>query len=307
MIFNKWLYSTSIFFDKENEGGSDNTVQNQRDGIKVTTMNNNEENTENEEDNKNENNEDNNENENKDVNEEDNEEDEEDAEENDKKEDADVDEKDKEIQKLKKQIERLQKRTARTAGERDQIKKELKLAKEALETKVDESEKLSKEDAEALAERLAEAKLTEREFENAKKKLAKAGKEADKDFMTKINELAEDVAPIPSVMIGPLNDLDHDNGGAVLAYLANNPDEYEEIHILALPRMIARLVKISEKLFEDSKPKPKKISKVPPPNEPVNGNRSSSSILTGKESMEEFVRIRNKQAEEHRKKKLRLA
>lgn len=214
----------------------------------------------------------------------------------------------KELEKLKKTIERLQKRIGRTVGERDTIKKELVDAKAALESKLAEGEQpLTEEEVNRRANELAKQTVTEREFEAAKTRIAKGAIKADKDFMTKINELAEDIAPIPGAMIGILDDLENENGGAVLAYLANNPDEFEEIHTLPMVKMARRIDKISEKLIEEAKTKPKKISKVPPPTESIGGNAGNSNnsmILTGKESMDEFVRKRNAQVEARRKARL---
>lgn len=214
----------------------------------------------------------------------------------------------KELEKLRKTVDRLQKRVGKTAGERDTIKKELREAKASLEAKLNDGEQpLTEAEVERRATEKANQTVTQREFDAAQTRLAKAAIKVDKDFMTKITEMAEEIAPIPGAMIGMLDDLEHENGGAVLAYLANNPDDFEEIHTLNLVKMARRLDKISEKLFEEAKPKKKAISKVPAPNEPVGANagNNNSMILTGKESMQEFVRKRQMMVEARRKEKMR--
>ena len=214
----------------------------------------------------------------------------------------------KELEKLRKQVERLNKRVGKTIGERDNIKKELREAKASLDAKLkDGTQPLTEDEVERRATEKANQTVIDREFNRDQERLAKAAIKADKDFMKKVNELAEDVAPIPGQMIGMLTDLENENGGAVLAYLANNPDEFEEIHTLSMVKMARRLDKISEKLAEEVKPKPKKISSAPKPLEGVGGNASNNStlVITGKESMEDFARKRAIQIEQRRKDRMR--
>lgn len=210
----------------------------------------------------------------------------------------------KSIAKLEKTIERLQKRVGRTTGERDTIRRELADAKAALEAKAPEDGKgLSEEEVERRANEKAKQIVADTEFNKAQQKLIKDATKLDKDFMKKIKEVAEDVAPMPDYMIGMLEDLD--NGGAVLSYLANNPDEYEEVLSAGNAiKMTRRLDKISQQVAEAAKPAKKEISKVPAPNEPIKGNERSPMNLTGKESMDDFARIRAQQVEERRKLKM---
>lgn len=210
----------------------------------------------------------------------------------------------KQITKLEKTIERLTKRVDKTAGERNETRKELAAAKAALEAKLKDGEiALTEEEVERRAEEKAKRKVAETEFENAQKKLIKEATKIDPKFMTKINELAEDVSPLPGYMIGILEELD--NGGAVLNYLTDNPDEYEEIYTLSPTRMATRLAKVSDTLEKAAKPKPKNISKVPPPNEPIKGGNKSPNVLSDKMPMDEWVRLRNQQSEDRRKQKMR--
>lgn len=213
------------------------------------------------------------------------------------------DEKDKTIAKLEKTIERLQRRVGKTTGEKGEIAKELNAAKASLEAKLAEGEGLTEEEVERRAEDRANQLVAQKEFVKAVNKLADDATKIDKNFPTKIKLLAEEVSPIPSHMVAILEDLD--NGAAILNHLSDNVDEYETIHILSPAKMATALSKIGNKLEQEKKPKPKQISKVPEPPETIKGGNSSPNILTGKESMDEFVRIRNQQTEERRKARLR--
>lgn len=292
------LSSVRPFYDAEKEGAAGDTkeedkkkeVEKQREGIKTVSD------TDNEEDDNDENNDD------KDDEGEKEKEGEEDKEdEGEEKKEQELSPEQKAIKKLERTIERLQRRVGKTVGERDAIKKELAEAKAALETKVKEGEQpLTEAEVQRRAKELADQSLTEREFNNVQDKLIEDATKIDKNFMKKINDLAEEVAPLPSFMVGALGDLD--NGGAVLNYLADNPEDYEDIlkQLKKPTKLIASLIKISEKLIEDAKPKPKKISQVPDPPDKIKGSSSSPDILTGKESMEDFVRIRAQQEQARR-------
>lgn len=209
----------------------------------------------------------------------------------------------KQIKALERKIERLNRRVGKTVGERDDIRKQLKEAQIALEAKLADGEQpLTKEEVDRRAREIADQELTAREFNQAQEKLIKDATKIDKNFMTKINELAQEVAPLPAFFVGALNDLD--NGGAVLNYLSDNHDEYEDLLSNNSPMKIMKgLINISNKLIEDAKPKPKKISNAPEPPKAPKGNSSSPDILPAKptENMAEFVRLRNKQEAEKRK------
>lgn len=209
----------------------------------------------------------------------------------------------KQIKALERKIERLNRRVGKTVGERDDIKKQLKEAQTALEAKLADGEQpLTKEEVDRRAREIADQELTTREFNQAQEKLIKDATKIDKNFMSKINELAQEVAPLPAFFIGALNDVD--NGGAVLNYLADNHDEYEDLISNNSPmRIMKGLLNISNKLIEEAKPKPKKISNAPEPPKAPKGNSGSPDVLPAKptENMAEFVRLRNKQEAEKRK------
>lgn len=203
----------------------------------------------------------------------------------------------KEIEALKKKLERAQRRAGKTAAERDENKKLVKELKAALDAKLEEgTQPLTEEEVNRRARELANQELTVREFKQAESKLIDQALAIDKTFMSKINDLAQDVAPIPEFFIGALNDLD--NGGAVLNYLSDNPDDYEELLKKNNPMKVMKgLVDISNKLIEAGKPKPKKISQTPEPPKAPKGNSKSPDQLPPKptENMAEFIRIRNLQ------------
>lgn len=218
----------------------------------------------------------------------------------------------KQVEALEKKVARLEKRTGRTSGERDQLKKDLNAARAQLEAKVEEgAEVLTEAEVDRRANIKANELTSNREFNKAVQTLVKAAGKVDKNIENKLTELAADVAPIPGTMIAVLEDLDNENGGAVLAYLANNVDEYEEIWDLPVAKLSNRLNKISNKLAEEVKEKPKAISKVPAPLKGIKGGSESPSVLSDKpnkdqDSMAKFVKQRAIQVELRRKQKLGL-
>ena len=179
-----------------------------------------------------------------------------------------------------------------------ETKRQLAAAKEGKEGKFDEDE------VDKRANAKAEQKVAEREFLNASNRLADAAEKVDKDFIKKIKAIAEETAPIPGHMIGILDDID--NGGAVLASLADDVDEYERIITLSPAKAAVELTKMSIKL--NAKPAPKAVSKVPKPIEPIGGKTSGTNndmVITDKDTqnMNEFIRKRNIQIAERAKMK----
>lgn len=227
--------------------------------------------------------------------EEDNEEDKEDEEES----EEEVEEKKEETAEQKAEREKQEKIAAKAKRKQDRMQAridEATAAKKAAEAEVarlkaqleaDPDKKLSPEEIERLAEEKAEKRLQEanlkklqEDFDADCDKLRKAAKAIDKDFDSKVEEMAETFGAIPSFMIGVLSDLN--NGGEVLAYLANDEDEAERIYDLKKkPAVMAKeLAMISLKLEDAKKPKKKEISKVKAI-DPVknNGGRSDGSTV----------------------------
>ena len=208
----------------------------------------------------------------------------------------------KEIQALTKKLERAQRRAGKTAAERDENKKLVRELKAQLEAKLADGEQpLTEEEVNRRARELADNDLSQREFNKAQEKLIDEATKIDKNFMSKINELAAEVAPLPQFFIGALNDVD--NGGEVLNYLTDNPDEYEDILKKNSPMKVMKgLLEISNKLIDAKKVKPKKVSNAPEPAKAPNGNRRSPDTLPPNptKDMEEFIRVRNLQEKARR-------
>ena len=218
-----------------------------------------------------------------------------------------------EADKVAKKAARKEDRTQRRINELTAAKKNLEteLANVKLQLAADPDKKLTEEEVQSRAEAIAAKKLADKElkdiqsnFEAACAKLQKDGQKIDKDFDAKVNDMAETFGQIPSFMIGVLEDFD--NGGEVLAFLANDEDEAEKIYEAKNKpaKMTKLLVEISNKLEQAKKPVPKPISKVPETVKPVGGNRASNSnIITEADTknMDSYVAKRRAQQEERRK------
>ena len=200
-------------------------------------------------------------------------------------------------EKLKKTIERLQKRINKKTGSEKELKKELEEAKTALAKKAAEGEiVLTEEDVEKLAITKAKQIAAQKEFDDTCNRLAKEAEKINKDFQENIKDLTDEIAPIPGAMIGMLGDLD--NGGAVLNYFADHPEEYEEVIGLSLAKQAIRLTKLSEKLIP--KKEKKEISKVPAPNKPIKPANNTDTPLSDKDDMDTWVAKRNAQERKRR-------
>lgn len=224
--------------------------------------------------------------------------------------------------RMQRRIDRLTADNNLTKQENERLKKQLEANPEA---------KLTEEEVQARAEKLAADIVKNRtnaeirkQFENDCDEVQGAAIKADKEFMNNINAAAQEVAPIPGLMIGVLKDLDNENGGEVLAYLAKNVDVYETMFRdgvtdqdgnmvpISEGRMTAKLIRISDKLKADAEAakaaKKKERSKVPDPITPVNEGRDarSSTVLPANptksaEDMQKFVELRNQQVAARRK------
>lgn len=222
-----------------------------------------------------------------------------------KENEADDDKQSAEDKERRKQ-ERIDRRIAKLTAEKKAAEKAVADLQAKLQAQIDESgEKLSPEDVKKEAERLANEQLIQREFTAACNRLADNAKKesglTQKAFDEKVNAMADEIGAIPTAIIGILDDLD--NGASVLNHLMNNIDEAEEIWALNPAKMALRLAKISDKVAEAKKPKPKQISKVPDPVEAINGGNTSPQVLSDKMPMDQWMKLRNKQAQEHRKNK----
>jgi hypothetical protein len=254
-----------------------------------------------------------------DGNEPDPEEDEEDEEENEpepeaeltKEEKAAKAEADKLAAKAKRKEDRVQKRFNELTAAKATAEAEVARLKAQLEA--DPEKKLTEEEIESRAEAKAAQKQAAKDlaemqtkFEAACDKLQAEARKVDKDFDDKINDIATDVGPIPSFMIGILEDLD--NGGEVLAFIANDDELAERIYGLKTKpaKMTKELVEISNKLEAEKKKPKKQISKVPDPVKPVNGSRANNSVtLTEADTKDMDTYVRKRQAQMMEQRKLR--
>lgn len=285
-MFKKYLLSSVCFAPADEKGNEKTDVQKQRDSIEVTTGKATEQDEETEV---------NGEQEKEDGKEET--EETEDETKSEEKEDDDA----KELElKSQKKSERLERKLAREAEKRRDAEKELATLKSKMVAT--EGDVLTEEDVERRSEIKATEKQIQREFEKAVNKLNTDAIKADKDFSKKINDLAEDIGAIPGQMIGILDDID--NGGAVLAHLASNPDEAEDIWELKnnLPKLSLALLKVSEKI----KIKPRKeISKVPEPPDTLGGSQKKANVniydKNYKGSDKDWITARQKDVNEARK------
>ncbi len=201
----------------------------------------------------------------------------------------------KSVEKLEKTIERLQKRIDKKTGSEKTLQKQLDALQKQLEAKQAEGEAvLTEDEVQTRAERIAAERVAEKEFTRACNKLAEDATKVDKKFDDKVKEMGEEIGPIPSAMIGILEDLD--NGGAILAHLVNNVDDAEEIYKLPLPKMALKLSKLSTEIAAKAKPK-KQISNVPEPNEPVTASSKTVAFdpTNPKISDKDWIERRNKQ------------
>ena len=212
----------------------------------------------------------------------------------------------KEAAKAQRKQDRMQRRideaiSAKKAAEDKVAALEAQLAADPDKTLTAEE---IKKQAKALADEQIKAKELETlqaNFQKSCDDLQSAAKKIDKEFDDKIEDVCAQFGPIPSFMIGVLADMD--NGGEVLAYLADKEDEAESIWRKSPATMTRKLVEISNKLVEAKKKPKKQISKVPDPIEPVKGSRQVSSAITESDTkdMDVYAAKRRQQIIERRK------
>lgn len=209
------------------------------------------------------------------------------------------------VAKAKRKNDRMQARIDEATAAAKAAKAELEAFKIA-----NPDVKLTEEEVQSRAQKIADDKLaakraadTQKSFDDACAKLAKDATKIDKDFDDKVNDMADQFGPIPSFMIGVLEDFD--NGAEVLAHIVNDEDVAEKIYNLKVSpaKMTKELVAISNKLIEAKKKPRREISKVPDPVEPVNGSRHVSTVITEADTknMDSYVAKRRLQMEAAKK------
>jgi len=213
----------------------------------------------------------------------------------------------KEAAKLKRKDERVQRRIDTAIAEKKAAEAEVTRLKAQLEANPEK--KLTEEEVEALAEAKATKKLQEKEIERLKEefdeacnKLQAAATKKDKEFTDKVGDMANLFGPIPSRVIGILNDIE--DGHEVLNLMVDDDDLAESIYKLKdKPEKLAiALVRIADKLAEEKKPKPKKVSQVPNPVTPVKSGRVQSTTITEADTknMDSYTRKRMAQMKARR-------
>lgn len=222
--------------------------------------------------------------------------------------------KDKTEAKAKRKYDRMQARIDEAVAEKGKAQTEIARLKAQLEA--DPEKKLTPEEIENRAEAIAAKRLADKEladvqtkFDAACDKLQKDARKIEgnngKNFDSNVNDMAEQFGPIPSFMIGVLEDFE--NGAEVLAHIAADEETAENIYSLKNrpAKMTTELVLLSNKLAEAKKPPKKQISKVPDPVEPVNANRVVSTTITEADTkdMPSYVAKRRAQQEAAKKAK----
>lgn len=215
-----------------------------------------------------------------------------------------------EAAKAKRKEERVQKRIDKAVAAQRIAENEVVKLKEQLAANPDKT--LTEEEiqrrADVIANEKVAAKEVERlqiEFNKACDKLQDAGNKLDKEFTPKVNEMAAELGPIPSRIIGILADLD--NGHEVLKFMVDDIDEAEKLYDLKdrPERLAIALVRIADKLEAAKIPPKKQISQVPDAVKPVNGSRVNTTQITAKDTtpagMDNYVRKRQQQMEQRRK------
>lgn len=213
----------------------------------------------------------------------------------------------KEQAKAKRKDERVQKRIDDAIAAKNIAEEELRKFKEA-----NPDTKLTEEEVEARATALADKKLREKqiadlqkEFEATCDKIQRAANKLDTKFDDKVEDIVHQFGPIPSFMIGTLDEFE--NGPDVLVHIINDDDLAEKLFGLQnRPAKLAReLVELSNKLEAEKKKKnTKQISKVNASITPVHSsNTDSSSMITEADAknMDVYTRKRMAQIEERRK------
>jgi hypothetical protein len=165
---------------------------------------------------------------------------------------------------------------------------------------------LTEADVEARAEHKARIRELGRTADSLGDGAQKLLKMTDNQWNAMVKDVTDDIGNMPAEVVEILGDLD--NGANVVAHLFKNVDEAEDIYKLRdkPAKLGLKLAQLSAKL---ATPKPKKISQVPDPVEPLGGKPVQSDrlrVLSDKKNktadeMAEWVQARNADVEAKRK------
>lgn len=206
-------------------------------------------------------------------------------------------EKEKEAATTEKEKAKVQKKIDRLHAKNKEYEETIaSLKRENEELKSTTDKKLTEEDV----NKAAEAKANQKAFDNMCNKMFDDAEKLNKNFAKLVEDNTKLIGPIPAPLIHMMDDLE--NGGAILNHLMENEDEAEEIYKLSMAKAATRLAKISETLKAKSV---KKVTKVPPPINPINGSTEKAINLSAPMSDEQWVEARKKDVAQKRQSGLR--
>ena len=129
------------------------------------------------------------------------------------------------------------------------------------------SGKYTEEDLNARANQLAQEHVGNLEFRRMCDVLEKEAVKINPEFTSlAMATIKEAEMPVSSALLLALEDID--NKGAVFNHIMKDVDEYERLSRLHPSKVGIAIERISQQI----KPKPRTVSRVPKPNEPLNSN-----------------------------------
>ena len=201
----------------------------------------------------------------------------------------------KTIKKLQRRIERLNGKVGGTSRERDMLREQLSTIASRVE---DDGSEVPKGTGPADVERLANERAREmvhmQTLNEKADALLKAGKKID-GFDEAVRTLREEVKFTDGQgRVTPFLEalLESDNPARLVKYLGDNPDEAADLENLTPAKLGRQLAKLENTLEQESKVK---VSKAPPPIEPITGAGSHTQVNLKTASMDEYVQLRRKQ------------
>ena len=200
----------------------------------------------------------------------------------------------KTIKKLQRRIERLNGKVGGTSRERDMLREQLGSIASRVEDDGSDVPKGTPADIERLANERAREMVHMQSLNDKADALLKAGRKVD-GFDEAVRTLREEVKFTDGQgRVTPFLEavLESDNPARLVKYLGDNPDEAADLESLTPAKLGRQLAKLENTLEQESKVK---VSKAPPPIEPINGAGSHTQVNLKTASMDEYVQLRRKQ------------
>lgn len=186
-----------------------------------------------------------------------------------------------------KERDKFQKRLNREVAKRKTLEEENTALKAQLAAKPDAA--LTEEEVEKRSQTKAQQLSAQRDFVKTSNRLFDEAEKLDKDFDKKVKDMADDIGPIPSVVIGIIGDFKR--GDLVLKYFADNHEEAEEYFDTAIKQPIKAAAQLKE-LEVKLTPKVAAKSKVKV-NEPVTPTGGAAPVRENMtQSMDDWVKTR---------------